>query len=199
MKKFEITETTLRYQPKERNFPDLRIISSLSSDFSERENVVHQLYMSQQAREHVFAHIGWENPTPENSVEQGGILVGQVFKDHVKGTTYGIVQEAIPGKHAKGSSVYLEIDHQTWKEMLDQVDEILDANPNNDLQIIGWYHTHPNELSVFMSGTDRATQSLLFFQDWHFAIVLNPHTHVWRVFYGKDSIECEGFVIEMPL
>ena len=49
-----------------------------------------------------------------------------------------------------------------------------------------------------MSSTDTATQSRLFSQDWHFAIVMNPHKKIWRVFQGGNSKECKGFMIEKP-
>jgi len=80
--------------------------------------------------------------------------------------------------------------HETWKDMLDVVD-----NLDSKLQIVGWYHTHPNDLDVFMSGTDTATQARVFSHDWQFAIVLNPHKKIWRSFYGANSNECQGYVI----
>ena len=87
------------------------------------------------------------------------------------------------------------MNHATWKKMIDRVDMMLDSNPNKDLQIIGWYHTHPNQLDVFMSETDVGTQMRFFSNDWQFAIVLNPHKKLWRAFHGKNAEECKGFLI----
>jgi proteasome lid subunit RPN8/RPN11 len=96
---------------------------------------------------------------------------------------------------AKGSSVHLEMTHDTWKEMLDSADKLLEQSPQRELQIIGWYHTHPNGLQVFMSGTDRDTQSRMFAHDWQFAVVLNPQKQRWRAFFGHTARECKGYVI----
>jgi proteasome lid subunit RPN8/RPN11 len=168
--------------------------SSLSDYELSKTN--HELYISMQAMNQIKNHIEWGEGTHNNQVEQGGILLGHVYKDSVKEIFFGIVEEAIAGKSAKGSGAYLEMDHTTWKEMIDYADNILDSNPQKNLQIIGWYHTHPNGLSVFMSGTDRSTQSRMFSNDWQFAVVLNPHKKVWRVFHGHDSKECKGFVFD---
>ncbi len=194
-KKFVIIESTSEYKPREQPESEFEIIPELTSDFHGNDER-HRLYIKEDAREQIFKHIGWKNPQPRNSDEQGGILVGHVFQDTEKDVLYGVVEEAIPGVHAKGSPAYLKMDHQTWKAMIQRVDEILDAAPDNKLQVIGWFHTHPNSLSVFMSGTDAATQRRMFAKEWHFAIVLNPHKHVWRTFYGRDSQECQGYMIK---
>ena len=72
---------------------------------------------------------------------------------------YGVVDDAISGDLASGSSTYLEMGHSTWKKMIDELDKIRFSSSSGNAQIIGWYHTHPNELDVFMSGTDKGTQS----------------------------------------
>lgn len=62
------------------------------------------------------------------------------------------------------------------------------------MRVIGWYHTHPNNLGVFMSGTDQRTQATFFSANWQFAIVLNPHRLQWKAFAGEQATECPGFV-----
>ena len=105
--------------------------------------------------------------------------------------TWGKVEHAIPAISAVGTPVYLSVDHESWGNMAKQLDLLNDSNPNEeDLQIIGWYHTHPNQLDVFFSGTDRATQERMFYQDWHFGLVLNPHRKISKVFQGKEAHEC---------
>jgi proteasome lid subunit RPN8/RPN11 len=132
--------------------------------------------------------------------EQGGLLLGNVFYDHDLNNYHGIVQKAIPGDSAKGSAVYLQMGHDTWSEMMHKIDKIQEEEKELNLRVIGWYHTHPNELNVFMSGTDMNTQQKFFNEDWHFAIVLNPHRQIWKVFSGKDASVCRGyFLSESPL
>lgn len=191
--KFRITKTHPPYTPVEKVLPDLGIDEQLNSmvegerDFSPS----HQFYLANNAFQSISKHIGWgQRYARFNKVEQGGILLGEVFKDPHDNTIYAIAQEAIAGRLAQGTSSYLEITHETWKEMLDDVDQL-----DKDFQVIGWYHTHPNGLPVFMSGTDRATQERFFGKDWQFAIVLNPQKQIWRSFYGNRSNECRGYVI----
>jgi len=107
---------------------------------------------------------------------------------------YGVVHSVVAGDLAKGSGAYLLMDHETWKSMLDRADRLNEALGQDAMRVVGWYHTHPNELSVFLSGTDRATQARMFSRPWQFAVVLNPQKEIWRVFHGAESIECVGYL-----
>src|SRR6185295_299681 len=78
--------------------------------------------------------------------------------------------------------------------MLDYVDRLEDASGDAP-KVIGWYHTHPGSLDVFMSPTDQETQRRLFNQTWHFSLVLNPQRQEYRVYYGADSAECRGQIV----
>lgn len=187
---FKIIQISEPYKVSIKEFPNYEIL--LKSDYSDSHSKSHYLFLTNQVRDQIFTHIGWKETTAENIVEQGGILLGSTYYDEQKGITFGIVEKAIAGKSAVGSPGYLEMNHQAWKEMIDKVDEILNDNPELKLQIIGWYHTHPNSLGVFMSGTDRNTQKKMFGNSWQFAVVINPHTQIWRVFYGSNSDECKG-------
>lgn len=194
---FTILEMIPPYSPTKRIQSGLETISSLDSSFQKKVSLSHELYISDSAfKSQIFDHISWGKRTDDNVVEQGGILLGATYHDEIKNLTYGVVEQAIPGFGAVGSPGYLSMGHETWREMLSQVDEIIDRFPEKKFQVIGWYHTHPNSLSVFMSGTDVNTQRRFFAQDWQFAIVLNPHKKTWRSFYGYDALECKGFVYD---
>lgn len=195
-KKFEVTSYTPPYEPVRRNKPSFKVIQDHDSYIEYAHSKSHTFFITGEAMAQLFDHIGWGRRTERNRVEQGGILLGQVFRDDNKKLTYAIAEAAIAGSLAIGSSAYLDMTHETWKQMLDSVDEILNENPEGNLQVIGWYHTHPNDLSVFMSGTDQSTQRRLFSHDWQFALVLNPHKKIWKAFYGINAEECRGFVID---
>ena len=192
-KKFEIVEeVTPAYSPVEKLKPSFHIVENLSSDFrSKKEENGHVLYLAKQAFEGISTHIDWGTSTSINRVEQGGILLGHSYIEPQTKQLFCIAEQSVAGKLAKGSGAYLEMTHETWKDMLDTVD-----NLHPELQIVGWYHTHPNGLDVFMSGTDRATQAGTFGKDWQFAIVLNPHKEIWCSFYGANSNECRGYIID---
>ncbi len=154
------------------------------------------LYIKPAAKKQIFDHIQWGHVKATNKSEQGGILLGKVFRDKTSGNVVGVVERVAEADSARGSATYLEIDHETWHQMIKRADALLEHEHLSDLQIIGWYHTHPNSLDVFMSGTDKNTQRLHFNQKWHFAIVLNPHREIWKAFNGADAVECLGCFVK---
>src|SRR5690349_12967673 len=156
-KKFEIIRCQAPYKPGEKALPDFVTAAQLTSNFENGDSSGHQLYLTSEAMSHIATHIGWGQNTQHNCVEQGGILLGQAFRDSEREVTYAVVNAAIAALSARGSSVHLEMSHETWKEMIDSVDRLLEESPQKELHVIGWYHTHPNGLPVFMSGTDRDT------------------------------------------
>jgi proteasome lid subunit RPN8/RPN11 len=191
-KSFEILESTPAYTPTKAFIPDTK--RYMPSDFRNGSES-HHLYITRKAGEKIFRHISWDKITSTNKVEQGGILLGYPHYDETRNITWGMIEDAIPGETAVGTSAYLDMNHETWKKMIDQADTLLDSNLEKGLQILGWYHTHPNQLDVFMSGTDRGTQARVFSNDWQFAIVLNPHKKIWRAFHGENAEECLGFFV----
>lgn len=194
-KKFEIVNFEPPYEPEEKPLSNFVTVEEFTANCEIADSSSHQLYLTEEAMSHIATHVGWGEKTPHNCIEQGGILLGQAFRDRKYGITYGIVNAAIPALSARGSSGYLEMPHETWREMLDSAERLLEDSPQKELHIIGWYHTHPNGLEVYMSGTDRETQRRLFSHDWQFAMVLNPQKTQWRTFFGGEAEECSGFVI----
>lgn len=158
-------------------------------DYGQQNNT---LFVTETACQEISEHIGWNRyDVGFNRVEQGGLLIGEVFEDN--NIIYGIAHRAIAGNLAKGSATYLDMNHKVWKSMLERADELIEKN--NNLHIIGWYHTHPNSLNVFMSGTDRNTHNKFFKESWHFAMVLNPHRKIRKVFNGKEVKEVNVYDI----
>ncbi len=197
-KKFKIIKETLGYVPLEKVYIEEPTDQALNSIISNETDLKVKILLTEEAQEQIRKHISWGERTKNNIVEQGGILLGHVYNDIDRKVQFAVVEKAIAGNSAKGSSAYLEMGHEVWREMVEMADKYLDANPEYNIQIIGWYHTHPNSLDVFMSGTDRNTQSLYFYKDWHYAIVLNPHKKIWKAFYGKNAYECEGIFLNNP-
>lgn len=195
MSKFKINTVSEAYKPENQTEPSFLIEPSLNAK-SKPDAKNTKLYIQPKAIKQIFEHISWGETTTENVVEQGGVLLGKVFFDEKKNLMYGVVEEALAGKQAKGSSAYLEMDHEVWKEMLDEFDALLEKEGNKEWQIIGWFHTHPNNLSVFMSGTDMGTQQRFFSNDWQFAIIFNPHKQIWKAFVGNEAVECAGMIVK---
>jgi len=193
-KKFKIDGIKKAYEPSKETIEDDKINIKMSSDFS-----TYKLMIKPSAFNSLCKHIDWNKKGKYNKVEQGGILLGYVKHDVEKKVILGIVEEVIHGKSAVGTRQSLRMSHDVWKQMIDQADNIAHQRGREDLQIIGWYHTHPNNLEVFMSEIDMATQQRFFAHDWHFAVVINPHKATWKVFHGRLARECEGIVADFPI
>jgi proteasome lid subunit RPN8/RPN11 len=196
---FKIISETKQYQPLQGNLPEYmdNIIDDTQSKYVNDPDINHLLFIENNAwKSHICEHIGWGRKSTQNINEQGGILLGQTFYDEDQNKYFGYVKNAVPAIGAEGSPAYLNMNHRTWADMLNRLDEWNDFHNEEPLQVIGWYHTHPNELSVFMSGTDRNTQRLFFPKDWQFAIVINPHKQYWKAFYGLNAKECPGYILK---
>lgn len=143
------------------------------------------IVLSGRAEKTIKEYIGWNATTCENVREQGGLMIGKPFE--VGGQPVSVVEDVIPGKSTRSDAAYLELDHGAWAEMLAIFDE---KYQERDLYVVGWFHTHPNSLPVFMSGTDRSTQTSFFAQKWHFAVVLNPHRRLIGCFHSCNADKC---------
>ena len=155
-----------------------------------------QLYIAPAAMREIAKHIEWGIDTDENRVEQGGLLLGVPYHDPESGTVWSKVVCTVPATLGQGSGTYLLLDHRAWKAMLDRIDSAEDGCADvAGLSVVGWYHTHPGGLGVFMSGTDRGTQRHFFAEAWQFAIVLNPHRQIWGAFNGSEAAECTAVVL----
>lgn len=147
------------------------------------------LVLTARAAEQLRDLIDWGKRTERNSVEQQGIMLGEVYETPYGFT--GIVEEFIMSS-AIGNSVYIESSFTQWSEMDRRMDEINEAREQK-LVKIGWWHTHPS-LGIFMSGTDRKTQARYFYQPWQFAAVFDPHAEKWGAFLGENAAPCFGTV-----
>jgi len=146
------------------------------------------LVLSDEAVNGIKTHISWGKQTRDNVCEQGGILIGKPYS--VNEQIIGVVECVIPADATHSSGAYLEMGTDTWVKMLDTYDDLY---KDKGLFVVGWFHTHPNMLSVFMSGTDMGTQRTFFNQPWHFAIVLNPHKRLIACFHSEKATPCKHY------
>lgn len=138
--------------------------------------------------------LDWGIRTKRNQVEQGGVLLGHIA--YYNNEIYCFVDDFLLAD-TTGNSVFVEFTSEMWTTMqskLTKLNETLDRN--EQLVIVGWFHTHPNGLAVFMSGTDMTTQKLNFSQKWQASLVMNPHTNKYRVFFGARATEGKVVLLE---
>jgi hypothetical protein len=153
---------------------------------------VPRIYVSDRALAAIRRHIGWGEVTDENVVEQGGLLIGHLFLDEAAGEPFAVVEHAIAAKASHSSATFIDMNHATLGELYRELDALEPPPDGPPWRVLGWYHTHPNELPVFMSSTDRRTQSDFFSGPEHFAFVFNPHRLLWKVFQGAACLECSA-------
>lgn len=147
----------------------------------------HYLILEKYAFKKLIDFLDWGTNTERNRVEQGGVLLGHIA--YYNKEIYCIVNDVLLA-NTIGSPVFVEFTSEMWACMQNELVEINSTiNKNEQLVIVGWFHTHPNELSVFMSGTDMRTQQLNFSEEWQVSLVMNPHMNKYRVFFGAKATE----------
>jgi proteasome lid subunit RPN8/RPN11 len=152
-----------------------------------RDDKRYYLLLTKNAVENIKKALEWGHKTKNNRVEQGGVLIGRVRQ--YKYETYSFVYDILLAG-TSGNPVFVEFTNSMWAAMQERLDDMNVNLPKNEqLFIIGWFHTHPNTLPVFMSGTDMTTQRLNFSQDWQASLVMNPHTGEMRSFFGQHATD----------
>lgn len=166
----------------------------LSDNFSSA-TPSHKIILKPEAVREIFDFIEWNaGQRSTTRVEQGGILVGKRYYDKGKNIHYVVVSKAITADCATGTPTYLDISYECWGVMHDKKDDHNRITGENAV-IVGWFHTHPNMLSCFMSGTDRETQKLAFDSDNTYSIVINPQRHLLKAFRSKDCLAAQAFLL----
>lgn len=119
------------------------------------------VYVSLAALRAMFAH-GASYPERES----GGVLLGRFLSGETH--AFLLVEQIITGLMTEGTATRLTFTHDTWLH--------INATRDRDfpeLQIVGWYHTHPN-LGIFLSGDDQYIHRNFFHESWQIAMVIDP-------------------------
>ena len=103
----------------------------------------------------------------DTRVELGGVLLGGQCEDQ-DGNPFVLVLDSLRAEHYQSSSSHFKFTHDTWTEITRQRDGFAD-----DLEMVGWYHTHPN-LGVFLSSMDRFICDHFFNRPLDVALVVDP-------------------------
>lgn len=180
-------------------FDEELIIGShaLLSDNFYSADKMYKLIVSSEAVNQIFEFIEWKvGKRSDIRVEQGGILLGNRFFDPSKNIHFTIVSKAITADAAEGSSDFLKMTPECWGVMHDKKDTYIEESGEN-VVIVGWFHTHPNMLPVFMSETDRNTQKLFFDGENTYSVVINPQRHLIKAFRSAHCFATQAFFL-MP-
>ncbi len=180
-------------------YPSITSVMSISGSLSSVQNL---LVISAEATHKLRNIIGWNRfDYPPNRIEMGGWLIGRYIRDDNGHIIQAEVTDILKAECCEGTPTYLEWpaieDIRLQREFFRIKEDLTLTHPDagEALTRIGWWHTHPNSLPVFMSSTDMSTQRLKFFKPHDYSVVLNPHRMTWKAFIGKDAVEVPAIML----
>jgi proteasome lid subunit RPN8/RPN11 len=163
-------------------------------------------------RDRAYAAIAYELPGPEDlpifldrkpadaierhalrdtDVELGGILLGYECVDDQTGEPFVWITQALEAKHYENTQASFTYTHDSWEEITRERDAKFP-----DLDIVGWYHTHP-DFGVFLSSHDLFIHHNFFSQPLQVAYVVDPIRQTRGFFQWRDGamVQVGGFHI----
>ncbi len=125
------------------------------------------------------------------SVELGGILLGRECVDDETGEPFVWVTESLEAKHYENTQASFTYTHDSWEEITRERDRL-----HPDLDIVGWYHTHP-DFGIFLSSHDLFIHRNFFDQPLQVAYVVDPIRQARGFFRWRDDAldEVGGFYL----
>jgi hypothetical protein len=135
-----------------------------------------QVRVSRYCREGIATHVG------SRGTELGGLLLGRAwtpdpgFPPGWGGVT--AVEDFVPAVKCDSTGVSLVIATAVWDRA--------SARFGDGLQVVGWYHSHP-DLGAFFSSTDRRTQRCFFRGPHQVGLVTDPVRGEEAWFTGAES------------
>jgi proteasome lid subunit RPN8/RPN11 len=119
-------------------------------------------------------------------VEQGGLLLGRVFRSHdqIAPEQFDCVEVTycVPATQSAGTALSLRMEAQVWQSANEQCAQMGHGN-----RIVGWYHSHPG-LGAFFSQTDCQTQAAFFNHAFSVGLVIDPNNDDLAGFLGAASM-----------
>ena len=117
----------------------------------------------------------------DTSVELGGIMLGQECIDDQTGEPFVWVTECLEAKHYENTQASFTYTHDAWEEITRERDRL-----HPDLDIVGWYHTHP-DFGIFLSSHDLFIHRNFFSQPLQLAYVVDPIRQTRGFFRWRDG------------
>lgn len=98
--------------------------------------------------------------------ELGGVLLGHAYRD---GEQLMVdVVAALPARNDDHGPIHFTFTADAWSQIHHER-----ATKYPDLEIVGWFHTHPG-LGVFYSSDDVVVHTAAFTLPWHVGLVIDP-------------------------
>ena len=127
-------------------------------------------------------------------VELGGILLGREGIDPDDQSVFVRIDAYLPATDYRNTQASFTYTHETWGEIHRLKDELYP-----DLDIVGWFHTHP-DFGVFLSGHDRFLHRSFFPEPLQVAYVVDPIRRTRGFFQWRegDLVALSGFRLIAP-
>ncbi|MFO0888876.1 MAG: Mov34/MPN/PAD-1 family protein [Isosphaeraceae bacterium] len=127
----------------------------------------------------------------DTSVELGGILLGKECVDEATGVPFVWITQSLEAKHYENTQASFTYTHDSWEEISRERDRRFP-----DLDIVGWYHTHPS-FGIFLSHHDVFIHQHFFAQALQVAYVVDPIQQTRGFFQWRDRnlVQVEGFYL----
>jgi proteasome lid subunit RPN8/RPN11 len=116
-----------------------------------------------------------------DTVEVGGVLVGDWCVDEETGEQFVIVKHALPARHTLQGSVYLTFTQDSLVDLHEQIEKRFEGE-----RIVGWYHTHPR-MGIFLSHYDTWLHKNFFPEPWQVALVVEPYSSLGGFFIRQPD------------
>ncbi len=117
----------------------------------------------------------------DTTVELGGILLGKECVDDETGEPFVLITEALEARHYENTQASFTYTHDSWEEITREREARFP-----DLDIVGWYHTHP-DFGVFLSSHDLFIHHHFFAQALQVAYVVDPIRQTRGFFHWRDG------------
>lgn len=127
----------------------------------------------------------------DTSVELGGILLGTECLDEATGLPFVLITRSLQAKHYENTQASFTYTHDSWEEITRERDRL-----HPDLDIVGWYHTHP-DFGIFLSSHDLFLHHNFFSQPLQVAYVVDPIRQTRGFFQWRDGamVQVGGFYL----
>lgn len=130
----------------------------------------------------------------DTAVELGGILLGRECVDDQTGQSFVWITRSLEAKHYENTQASFTYTHDSWEDIGRERDRL-----HPDLDIVGWYHTHP-DFGVFLSSHDQFIHHHFFGQSLQVAYVVDPIRRTRGFFRWRNGeiAETGGFFVVAP-
>ena len=127
-------------------------------------------------------------------VELGGVMLGKQCID-AQGQPFVLVTDTLRAEHYEATRGSFKFTHDTWQQISRQR-----ARFHPDLEMVGWYHTHPG-WTVFLSPMDLFICNNFFNRPLDVALVIDPcnDDRGWFQWNEEGQTEQTGGFLSLPI